>query len=90
MSSGSLIEKLIIMRAVEVRDGMPTFMPAFTDYVVWTLGKRDMLDTTCNDWRAILGAYDSCLRQVSNDEIMDIVTLFIYYLKNLQPAQIRK
>jgi hypothetical protein len=90
MSAASLMDKLVKSGAVGTHDGMPTFKRAFADYLVWTLGKREMLDTTLGDWRAILAAFDPSLQKLSNDEIMDIVLLFVYHLKHLQTPTIRK
>jgi hypothetical protein len=69
--------------AVIRQNGMLTFNPAFMDYIVWSIGKRDMLDTTVGDWLKILSAFDSSLQELSDEEIMDVVVLVIYNLRHL-------
>jgi hypothetical protein len=84
------MDKLAKSGAMGTLDGMPTFKRAFADYLVWTLGKREMLNTTLGDWRVILAAFDPSLQELSNEEIMDIVLLFVYHLKHLQIPTIRE
>ena len=89
MQAGSIMDKLVKCGAVEMRYGMPDFKPAFADYLIWTLGKRDMLDTTVGDWQASLAAFDPSLKKLSGDEIIDIVSLFIYHLRHLETPEIK-
>lgn len=89
MAEASLMEKLRKCGAVEMRNGVPDFKRAFSDYLIWTLGKRDMLDTTVGDWLAILSAFDPSLRTLSVDDVVDVATLFIYHLRHLETTVIR-
>lgn len=78
--SAALIDKLIKAGAVEKSEGMINFTPAFANYLIWTFGTSQILDSTIGDWRAVLAIFDSTLRLLSRDEIVDAVLLFEYYL----------
>jgi hypothetical protein len=82
MSAAALIDKLIEAGAVKKSERTINFTPAFAGYLIWTVGTSQMLDSTVGDWRAILGIFNSALGQSSQQEIVDIVLLFEYYLRH--------
>lgn len=82
MSAAALIDKLIKAGAVEKSGGTINFTSAFAGYLIWTVRTSQVLDSTVGDWRVILGIFNSSMGQFSQQEIVDVVLLFEYYLRN--------
>lgn len=80
MAPSGLIDKLIKAGAVANDKGIVTFTPQFAGYIIWTVGTSQLLDSSIGDWHNILVMFNPSLGQLSQDEIVDTILLFEYYL----------